>query len=132
MKYLKVTFSVFITALVLSTFNVKALVVQIKDVKIPILSGIYMTSQQDKWDTTEQKVKKTKAVDNSSGDGRAISAKVHGMFSGMPSTDWKSIPQNKVVALGSDSARIGGWKLYLRSDKKLLTTATFSGEWTVE
>ena len=67
--------------------------------------------------------------DDWSGDGRAISGKIQGMFSGMITTSWKSLPQGSNINFGSGTEVEGGWKLWLKSDKSLLSTATGSFNW---
>lgn len=132
MKYLKITVSLFAVTLVLSLVGVSAETYNINNIKIPIFSGVYTTAEKAKMNFNNQYVKKTKAVDDWSGDGRAISAKVHGKLTGMYDTAWTSIPQNKNVMLDNNSTVPGSWELKLRSDKSLASTATFSGVWTIE
>ena len=132
MKYLKITMTVFAITLCLAVFGVSAReYTQLIDITIPIWSGSFKSEQVDKDDDWEytQKVKKTAATDDVSGDGRAISGKIQGMFSGMITTDWKSLPQGSNINFGSGTEVEGGWKLHLKSDKSLLTTATASFNW---
>ncbi len=132
MKYLKITLSVFIATFIFAVYNAAAQTLTLINVTIPALKGTYMTSQQDKYNTNTQYIEKTECTDDLTGDGRAIIAKVHGMFAGMVDSSWVNTPKNQNVSFGSNSQSIGGWKLYLQSNKNLITTASFWGIWTID
>lgn len=104
MKYLKITITVFAITLCLAVFGVNAReYTQLIDITIPSWSGSFISKQvnkDDDWIYT-QKVKKTAAKDNLSGDGRAISGKIKGMFQGMITTGWKKLPQGSNINFGS-------------------------------
>lgn len=134
MKYLKVTVSLFVVALVLSMTGVQAQVVQLIDITIPTLSGNYM-KKAEKFGFNTQYIKKTKCTDDFSGDGRAILAGLHqttgnGNLDGDPA--WVTATENVKVSFDAKSKNAGSWNLYLKSNKSLLTTASFWGEWTVD
>ena len=131
MKYWKITLTAFIATFIFAVYNANAQTLSLVDITIPSFKGTYMTSQQDKWDTNTQYIKKTECTDDLSGDGRAILAKVHGMFAGMSDSSWVTATKNQNVSFGSNSQTIGGWKLYLQSNKNLITTASFWGVWTI-
>lgn len=132
MKYLKVTSVFFIVAFIFALVNVKAQVITVAGVTIPIFKGTYMSSQRTKSIDNLQYIKKVSCRDDFSGDGRVIDARVHGMLAGMGDSSWVEAKSNTKVSFGSKSETIGIWKLYLQSRKSLPTTATFSGEWTIE
>ena len=76
---------------------------QLVNIKIPSWSNSFISNQVNKgndWQYT-QKVKKMSTRDDWSGDGRAISGKIQGMFSGMITTSWKSLPQGSNINFGS-------------------------------
>lgn len=54
------------------------------------------------------------------------------MLAGMTDSPWVEAKTNKKVSFGAKSETIGIWRLYLQSRKSLPTTATFSGEWTID
>lgn len=132
MKYLKCTLALFALTLCLSLFGVKATqYTQLINIKIPAFSGSFISKQVDKgydWEYT-QKVKKTAIKDDLTGDGRIVNGRIQGMFSGMITTDWKELPQGKNINFGSGTEVQGGWKLWIKSNKSLVTTATGSFNW---
>lgn len=132
MKYLKGTLLVLAVAFLCKGFGVSALTYKIQNITIPSFSGVWYSPSREKWETNYQYVKKTSCSDNLTGDGRAISGKLHGQYSGMEDTSYVSLPLNSNVNMGYWSQQQGAWKLYLRSDKSLVTTATLSGVWTIE
>lgn len=132
MKYLKTTLVLFIATFVFALVNVEARVVHIAGITIPVFKGTYMSSQQNKSVDNLQYIKKISCIDNLSGDGRAIDARAHGMLAGMTDSPWVEAKPNQKVSFGANSKTIGIWKLYLQSRKSLPTTATFSGEWTID
>ena len=129
MKYLKTTLVLFIATFVFALGNVEARVVHIAGITIPVFKGTYMSSQQNKSVDNLQYIKKTSCTDNLSG---AIDARAHGMLAGMTDSPWVEAKPNQKVSFGANSKTIGIWKLYLQSRKSLPTTATFSGEWTID
>lgn len=132
MKYLKIAFALFVVTFVFSLVNVKAQVVSLAGITIPSFKGTYMSSQRTKNYDNLQYIKKTSCIDDVSGDGRVIDARTHGMLAGMNDSAWVEAKPNTNVSFGSNSETIGIWKLYLQSRKSLITTATFSGQWTID
>lgn len=134
MKYLKITLTVFLIAFLFSAVSVTAsYVVNITNVKIPAFKGNYISGQKEKSDTGLQYIKKTKCTDDLTGDGLVILARTMGMLSGTYSeTDFVEALPNTDVSLGVKSKTVQGYKLILQSNKKLVTTATFSGKWTLD
>lgn len=132
MKYLKITMALFAITFCLASAGVNATeYTQLVNIKIPSWSNSFISNQVNKGDDWQytQKVKKMSTKDDWSGDGRAISGKIQGMFSGMITTSWKSLPQGSNINFGSGTEVEGGWKLWLKSDKSLLSTATGSFNW---
>lgn len=135
MKYLKITMSLFAVALVFSIFNAQAQVVYLEDITIPIFSGVVTAKSAAKTGFNTQYIKKTKCTDDISGDGRVINAGLHlTTGNGNPNNDpsWVEAKPNQNVAFNSKSTQAGGWELYLASNKSLVTTASFWGQWTVD
>lgn len=134
MKYLKITLGVFVIAMVLSVTGVQAQVVKLVDITIPTLSKTYI-KKAAKTGFNTQYIKKTKCNDDVSGDGRAILAGLHETTgNGHPDGDpaWVTATLNNKISFGVRSQNAGSWNLYLKSNKSLLTTASFWGEWTVD
>ncbi len=132
MKYLKSTLVLFIATFVFALVNVKAQVVSVAGITIPAFKGTYMSSQRTKSVDNLQYIKKTSCIDDLSGDGRVVDARTHGMLAGMTDSPWVEAKPNTKVSFGTNSETIGIWKLYLQSRKSLPTTATFSGQWTID
>ena len=132
MKYLKTTLVLFIATFVFAIVNVKAQVIGIVGITIPSFKGTYMSSQRDKSYDNLQYIKKASCRDDFSGDGRVIDARAHGLLAGMKDSPWVEAKSNQKVSFGANSKTIGLWRLYLQSRKSLPTTATFSGEWTID
>ena len=131
MKYLKITMALFAITLCGSLMGVDATqYTQLINITIPSWSANFISQQVDKGDdwTYNQKVKKTAAVDTVSGDGRALSARPVGLLAGMGSVGYKKIPQGSNVEF-PDTSTQGPWKLYIKSDKSLLTTVKASVNW---
>ena len=72
MKYLKYTAVAFIASIILSFTGVSALVVELKNITIPIFSGEWMSGFSTKQNWSVQSVMKTRCTDAVSGDGRVI------------------------------------------------------------
>ena len=131
MKYLKVTLALFVATFLFAVINAKAQVVTFSDITIPAFKGIYQSKQQDKYGNNLQYIKKTKCTDDWSGDGRVILSKLNGLLAGNDDTAWVVAEPNKNVSFGSKSKTMGAWKLWLESNKNLMSTASFWGTWTV-
>lgn len=133
MKYLKITMVLFVMALCLGTIGVDATqYTQLTDVKISAFGGVFVSKQVDKGDDNfyTQKVKKTAARDDLSGDGRAIEGSIRGYFAGhFEPTGWQNLPLNSIVDFGDTTRTHGAYQLQLKSTKWLPTTATASFDW---
>lgn len=132
MKYLKGTLVLFVATFLFAVTDVKASVLGLAGVEIKAFGASYISPQKEKYNDTYQYVKKVNCLDDFSGDGRAIMAKVQGMYAGMSDSSWVEATKGANVSLGSNSRSIGGWRIWLKSKKSLPTTATFVGEWTYE
>ena len=132
MKYLKYSFSVMLIAVSMAMFNVNAetFVYKIVDIKIPVFSKAWTSRGQYKETNSLQYIKKTKCTDDLSGDGRVILAAVKNTSTNTNSGVVEAKPNIKVAIPNSQNVRTN--VLYLQSSKSLPTTATFSGEWTVD
>lgn len=135
MKYLKITMAAFAIALCLSLVGVNATAYYtIRGIKIPAFSVAWTSEQVDKGfdDEYQQRVKKISCTDNLSGDGRAISGNIFGLLSNNSiSTGYKSLPDGKNISFGTATIAPGAWKLQLKSDKWLATTATADVNWDI-
>ncbi len=132
MKYLKITMALFAITLCGGLLGVSATqYIKFVNVTIPTLSTSWISQQVDKGDDWQynQRVKKISAHDSLiTSDGRNLKAKIQGMFAGMGTTDWQVIPDGKNITFDGTQAQ-GGWKLHVKSDKSLLTTAKASFNW---
>lgn len=133
MKYLKITMTLFVITLFVSLVGVNATTYfTINDITVPAFSANWTSKQGNKGDDgNQQKIKKISCVDNVSGDGRALSGRVLILFGSGGSTGYKSIPQGTNVAFGSSTVEMGAYKIQIRSDKSLLTTAKASVNWDI-
>lgn len=134
MKYLKLTMVLFAVTLCLGLVGVNAReYTKLIDITIPVLSGTWTSQQVDKGDDWlyTQKVKKVSISDSLTGDGRSIQGQLKGMFTGMITTGWKTLPEGSNVDFGDKTEVEGGWKLKLKSTKSLLTTATGTFHWNL-
>lgn len=135
MKYLKITVILFALTCVFASYNVSAgNVYNINNITIPALKGIWTSSQQVKYDSSViQTATKISCTDDWSSDGRVILARAMQMLSGgYTTTDWLELPPKQAVSLGTESKKIGNYKLLLQSNKSLLSTATFTGTWVID
>ncbi|MCI8547501.1 MAG: hypothetical protein HFJ38_01290 [Bacilli bacterium] len=130
-KYLKITLTIFIVAFLLGTVNAHAKAeISIMDVTIPVFEGSWISGNYEKDTWTVQSVKKQDCIDNISGDGRVILAKAHATWNENSSSNWTETVKNAYVNFnGGDTANPGSWRLYLKSNKFLPTTASFWGSW---
>lgn len=134
MKYLKITMTLFAITLCLSLVGVNATTYfTIQNITIPSMSTNWTSQQADKGPdgVYQQKVKKISCVDDLSGDGRALSGRILFLFGSGGYTDYKPLPQGTNVSFGSSTVEMGAYKLQVKSDKKLLTTATASLNWDI-
>ena len=131
MKYLKGTMIACAATLIFS-ISANAASLTLSKVTIPVLSGIYRSSERIKDDTTVQKINTIDAKDKISGDGRVIMARVQGMYAGMSTTAWIEATKGKTVNFSSSSKEVGSWKLNLKSKKSLPTQANYWGTWTYQ
>lgn len=129
MKYIKCTLILFLCAISIATLGVKAKEYVISNITIPSLKGTWISGQKDKTSNSIQQIKKTKCVDNVSGDGRVILARTYSMLDPAGYSTWIEVPYS-YANWGGETDHIGSFKLSLQSNKLLPTTATFSGSWT--
>lgn len=135
MKYIKITLGIFTLALIFSVFNINASTIRTVIVTIPAFSQPSTLTKEFKYTESYQYIKKTKCVDNSSGDGRVIIANLHlTTDNANPNYDPSPVEAapNTNVRFDNYSKQMGSWNLSLRSNKWLLTTASFEGQWTVD
>jgi len=136
MKYLKVTACLFAVAFVFSAFNIQAAQthreIALTNIKLPIggsaTSPIKGTKTMD--ETNNQTLYNKSCIDNISKDGRSVSGKLSGTLAGMPSTEWRVLPE-KATFQFTNTSSFGSWNLTLKSTKSFLTTATMNGIWFI-
>lgn len=131
MKYVKYAFGIFIVTMIMSLSGVSALVVEIVNIQIPIMQMSWVSKEYNKQTTGNQSVMKTQSYDNITHDPRAIKARTYAVYGGGNYSDWVTVPQNKWAVITGSNKQIEPYKLNLRSDKQLLTTATFYGNWNI-
>ncbi|MBS7020855.1 MAG: hypothetical protein KH135_03160 [Firmicutes bacterium] len=131
MKYLKYTCIAFIASLALSCAGVNALVVGLYNVQIPILGNIWTSGIETKQNWGIQEVMKTDATDNVSGDGRVILARTYEMTGGGNYSSWITVPKGSWANWGNYNADKDQYRLQLKSQKNLITTASFYGNWSI-
>lgn len=128
MKYIKYSVVLFVCALVLSAFGVDAQSVAI-NATIPWFSNsVLVKDHVDKEEIGIQQVKKTSCTDNVSGDGRVILAETYSYFDPAGVSGWIEVPYS-YNNWGDKNSFTGQFRLMLKSNKSLPTTASFSGSW---
>ncbi len=130
MKYIKYSVLLFVCALVLSVFGVNAKNVAV-NVTIPIFSqSILAKDHISKEESGIQQIKKESCVDNVSGDGRVVLAQTYSYYDPVGSSGWIEVPYS-YANWGNKNSWIGQFRLTLKSNKSLPTTASFSGTWKI-
>ena len=130
MKIIKFVSFLLVATCITSFMNVKADgYLSILSVTLPSWSGNYLSSSATKTTISDQYVKSAGAVDNLSGDGRAVEARVYGI------NTYTTLVKNSNVKLYAGNTHLaqgtGSHRLEVRSVKSLLTTATWSGTWII-
>lgn len=130
MKYIKYSVLLFVCALVLSVFGVNAKNVAV-NVTIPIFSqSILAKDHISKEESGIQQIKKESCVDNVSGDGRVVLTQTYSYYDPVGSSGWIEVPYS-YANWGNKNSWIGQFRLTLKSNKSLPTTASFSGTWKI-
>lgn len=129
MKYIKGTLAVFVVSLVFSAFSVDALRVVFNDITIPTWSGIYTSAEKTKEGNDRQYITKENAIDSLTGDGREIKARTYRTTGGSNYSTWITAPKGQKVTWGDINTSPNFYKLQLKSNKSLPTTAGFWGVW---
>ncbi|MCM1370969.1 MAG: hypothetical protein NC181_03665 [Clostridium sp.] len=134
MKYLKGTLVAFVATFIFSLVYVSAgNTLTFIDITIPGFQGTYTSEQRDKTDNINmQYIEKYDAIDDLSGDNRAVNARVRGMLAGMQNSSWVATVADTKVALGDNSKTLGSWKMELKANKWLVSSASFWGMWTYQ
>ena len=129
MKYLKITFALFIVALIFVAVKSNALSHPLNNIKVPALQGTYIVSSKAKINfDTLQYIKKTSAKDSVTGVARAVDAKVHGQTAGTKDSNWLTTTTSK-QSFGSAVKTPGSYVLYLKASTWAVTGVTFNGDW---
>lgn len=132
MKYLKGTLVLFVATFLFAVVGAKASTLTVVGATIPRFSSSYISPQREKFIDTRQYVTKESCIDDWDGSGRVILAKLQGMYSGNVDTAWVEAKPKTRVAFNSNSEVIGAWRLWLKSQKSLPSTATYNGTWDYE
>lgn len=132
MKYIKYSVLLFVCAVLLSSVGVNAQSVSI-NVTIPWFSNSVLAADHVDKDESGpvQQVKKISCVDNVSGDGRVILAQTYSYYDPAGASSWIEVPYS-YANWGTQNNFAGQFRLMLKSNKSLPTTASFSGTWKVE
>ncbi len=128
MKYLKYTVALFIFALMLSTLGVNAKQYNIDNITIPVFSGIWNSGQKEKETFGPQQIKKISCTDSLTGDGRVILARTYSYYDPVGYSSWIEVPYS-YASWGASNQNAGAYRLELKSNKSLPTTAKFNGVW---
>lgn len=130
MKYIKYSILLFVCAVVLSAFGVNAKNVAV-NVTIPIFSqSILAKDHISKDEYGIQQIKKESCVDNVSGDGRVVLAQTYSYYDPVGPSGWIEVPYS-YANWGNKNSSTGQFRLILKSNKSLPTTASFSGTWKI-
>lgn len=127
MKYIKLTIAVFVCTLCMTMFNVTA---ANTSGQIGYLGKtIKAWGNETKIDTqvkerySQQGAKKTDAIDNLSGDGRALKGKV-------TNSTWQDLPINKVVKWSEALTYYPAeYSHYIKATKVTMSTVAYYGWW---
>ena len=132
MNKIKMVGFIFLFTLILSIANVKAdSYLGLVGVTIPRLHGVYTSPSVEKTTISNQYVKKIGAVDNLSGDDRAMGARLKNV-----TTYYASLVTGQYTQLFNDNAGLGqttgNYQLQLRATKSTVSTVSFSGTWILD
>lgn len=133
MKKIGIVATLFAITCVLSLGNIKAdSYLGFAGIKLPMLSGNYTSDYVTKVTDSIQKVKSFGAVDDLSGDDRAVSAKIANIST--PYTDLKvgSYVDLNYVNSSGEGWYHGNYKIQFKCKKSTLSTATLSAMWVLD
>lgn len=133
MKYLKVTFGLFVATLLLTAFNVNAareVATTLTKVQVPKLQGTYKGPKKGKVTDSMQIIWQSTAYYNDSGRTKAdVQARVVPQTSGLTATSWVTTRQQKNVELGKNSQGMGSWQIQLKASKRNNNSISYFGAW---
>lgn len=133
MKYLKVTFGLFVATFLLTAFNVNAaegVATTLTKVQVPKLQGTYSGPKVGKVKDSMQIIWQSTAYYNTNKRPKAdVLARVKGLTSGLTTTSWVTTKQQKNVELGSDSQGLGSWQIQLKAAKRDNNSISYFGAW---
>ena len=127
MNKIKIILGVFALSILVSAFSVNASsYLTFLDITIPRLSKTYTSEEKSKDIENLQYIETDAAIDDLSGDSRAILAKVTG-------TDWiEANGDSGYHTWGTSSQKKGTYNLYLKAKKSTLSTASYWGTWYID
>lgn len=133
MKYLKITVLAFFVTLALSSMGVNATMYTVTGLKIPVNNGLVKSNQIVKYDAGGyHMLNKFDCKDNISGDSRAIRGYIRAIVGGGQVSKSELLPKGKDVVFYDYTTDSGTFYTVYYSEKKLPTTATYWGYWTID
>lgn len=133
MKKFGIIATLFAITCVLSLGDIKAdSYLGFAGIKLPALSSAYTSDEVQKTTDSIQKVKSFGAVDNLSGDDRAVEAKLANIATTYVDLKTGSYVDLKYVTSSSEGWYHGKYKIQFRCKKATLSTATLSAMWVLD
>lgn len=134
-KIKKIVFAALIITGAIITTSVSAVqIINIVDVTLSSFSGVSRTTITSKTVYGEQRVKTTKAKDQITGGGRAISVCTESEGGALSS--WVSAPVDSLVGWDSAQAKgnysTGSYMLKIKATKSTIAKVTYSGTWYID
>lgn len=133
-KLLKITISVFVLTLLVSTFKVYALhQVGVTNVSVPILKGLVTASRSVKENSDPQKFQTVACRNSITGDDELIEVQTYNGQNGKYS-DFISAPKNSTVTIpNGDNITAGiNYALNARNTRSILATVKLAGVWIID
>lgn len=133
MKKFGIVATLFAITCVLSLENIKAdSYLGFSGIKLPAFSGNYTSSKTKKTTDSIQKVKSFGAVDNLSGDDRAVEAKLANIATTYVDLKTGSYVDLKYVTSSGEGWYNGNYQIQFRCKKSTLSTSTLSAMWVLD
>ena len=131
MKKYKIVGVLFALTCILSLKNIKAdSYLGFTNITIPSMQGVYTSSSITKTTWSNQYAQKISAIDNMSGDDRAIGARINGIGASYVTLSQGQYVQLQNTTVGGYNA--GTYQLQLRANKWTVSSASFAGTWILD
>ena len=132
MRKIKILFGLLIVTCVFSLLGVNASsYASFIGIDIPAFNGNYTSGYYTKTEYGNQYFKKTSAIDQLSGDERAIQARLKDT-----AESWVTAPKGQVVQLDSSNygsgLGTGSYRINIRASKSTVSKAWFNGYWYLD